>query len=381
MASIGSKKSNKIKMKYILSLFARIDWFLIVLIAIMLVFSFLNIADVNTRSDLLLYRQIIVVLVGFSVLFLVSAIDYRYFKNFSGPVLGVYVLMVLFLIAVLFFAQVRGISAWINIFSTYSIQPSEFGKLAVLIILAKYFSSRHKEIYDWKHILVSGVYAGIPAGLTFLQPDFGSMVVYIVLWFAILFSSGIKKSHLALLIGLAVVGFAISWLFIFQPYQKSRIISFLNPYADSRGTGYNSLQSQATFGSGGLFGTYVNDVTNTAGEVVKLKPSVPEPFTDFAFAVFGQKFGFIGILAFISLLFALCFRIGKIASESRNNFIKLFGVGLIAIIGVHLVINIGMNLGVLPITGIPLPFLSYGGSHLTMIMLGLGIIQSYVVHG
>lgn len=361
--------------KYILS---RIDWFLITLVAILLILSFINIANINGRSEALLIKQGYVVLIGFIALFATSAIDYRYFKSYSGPAVFVYSLTALFLMAVLFFAEVRGISAWINVFSTYSIQPSEFGKLAVVIILAKYFSSRHKEIYDWKHILVSGLYVALPAGLTFLQPDFGSMTVYLVIWIVILFSSGTKISHLLSLFGVGSLGFAMSWFFIFQPYQKSRIISFVNPYADSRGAGYNSIQSQMTLGSGQFIGAFGNSLLDSEGN--KYKITVPEPFTDFAFAVFGHKLGFLGISFFVVVLFVIILRLINIARSANNNFIKLFIAGFIAIIFTHAIINMGMNLGLLPITGIPLSFLSYGGSHLTMLMIGLGIIQGYLVH-
>lgn len=364
-------------MNYIKNYFKKLDWSLIVLIGILLVFSFINISDVNSKSGALLLRQVFVVSIGFLAMFITAFFDFRYLKSHSGLALIVYLVVVIFLIAVLFFGEVRGISAWINIFSTYSIQPSEFGKLAVLIILAKYFSIRHKEIYDWKHIFISGLYAGIPAGLTFLQPDFGSMTVYIVLWAVLLVTSGIKASHLLTLILMSLASLAFAWFFVFQPYQKNRIISFVNPYADSRGSGYNSIQSQTTLGSGQALGNLGNRLLYNDD---RLKASVPEPFTDFAFAVFGQKTGFLGILAFMGIFYLILHKLTSIAVYSENNFMKLYIIGFVAILSVHAIINIGMNLGLMPITGIPMPFLSYGGSHLTMIMIGMGIIQSYKIH-
>ena len=166
-----------------------------------------------------------------------------------------------------------------------------------------------------------------------------------------------------------VVVATIGWFLILKPYQQTRITSFINPYLDPRGSGYNTIQSKVTFGSGKWIGIAFD-------RSVSQKAIVPEPYNDFALANFARKFGLAGIALLFSLLIALMFRIGSIAARADNNFAKLFSLGFMTIIFAHVIINAGVNLGLLPITGIPFSFLSYGGSHLLILMVGLGIIQN-----
>ncbi len=299
----------------------------------------------------------------------VSFFDYRILKNYSAASIAIYLVAIVLLFLAFASREIRGVNAWI-VFGGQTFEPSEFAKLAVLILLAKYFSQKHIEIYRTHHILASGVYALLPAGLTLLQPDLGSTIVFVSLWIAMLLFAGIKRKHLLAIIMLGTVLTSFAWFFAFQPYQKDRIVSFINPYLDPRGSGYNTLQSQITFGSGQIFGTFF-DEKNTHSPVL-----VPEPYNDFAFAAFAKRFGFAGIAVLMFLLLFLIFRIGSIASRTDNNFAKLFSLGFITIIFTHFLINAGMNLGISPITGIPFSFLSYGGSHLVTLMIGLGIIQS-----
>jgi rod shape determining protein RodA len=315
------------------------------------------------------YRQVSFLAVGIILLVFVSVVDYRIFKNYSAASLLFFVFSLILLTIVLASKEIRGASSWLYILGL-RLEPSEFAKLALVIVLAKYFSQKHVDIYNAKHIFASGLYAGIPIILTLLQPDLGSTLVFVAIWLAMLFFSGIKRSHLMGLAMLLVIVCTFAWFVALKPYQKSRILTFLNPYRDPRGAGYNAIQARTTFGSGRLTGTFFK----TGDE--SLKVLVPEPYTDFTFAAFGQKFGFIGAVALLAALFALVLRILSIIKKTNNNFAKLFGLGFITIIFVHVAINGGMNLGIMPITGIPFPFLSYGGSHLLMLMLGMGVIQS-----
>jgi rod shape determining protein RodA len=161
----------------------------------------------------------------------------------------------------------------------------------------------------------------------------------------------------------------IGWFAVLKPYQKTRINTFVNPYLDPRGTGYNTLQSKITFGSGQWLGIAFD-------KKAPQRALVPEPYNDFALANFARKFGFVGVLVLLTLFLLLMIRIGSIAVKTDNNFAKLFSLGLLTIIFTHVIINAGVNLGILPITGIPFSFLSYGGSHLITVMIGLGIIQN-----
>jgi rod shape determining protein RodA len=350
----------------------KFDWVLLLLPLGILTLAMLTYYQSGTKSLTIIEKEFFFILGGLALMFFVAWIDYKVFKNNSSPSIFLYVIAVVFLAATLEAQAVRGSSAWLSIFG-FKFQPSEFAKLAVLILLAKYFSQKHVEIYSYKHILASAIYAAIPAGLVLFQPDFGSTMVFVFLWLGMLFFSGIKRKHMVIIIMIGLIGMSMSWFFAFKPYQKDRILSFLNPYIDPRGIGYNTIQAQTTFGSGQLFGTFFSDK--------KIVVLVPEQYTDFTFAAFGQKFGFVGIVILLLMLLMLILRIGSIAARAPNNFAKLFSLGLITIIFTHAFLNAGMNLGILPITGIPFPFLSYGGSNLMTLMMGLGIIESIKVRG
>lgn len=349
--------------------FRKFDWILVVLIAAMLSLGLLTFYAMGPDSHGVLVRHAIFIAVGLAVMFAVAAIDYRIFKNHYAPAMILYGIAVLMLGLALASHEIRGSSAWLRFFG-FQFEPSEFAKLALLIVLAKYFSQKHIEIYRTHHIIVSGIYVAIPLLLTFLQPDLGSVIVYVALWVAMLLFAGIKRRHLLAIGMLGVLAFSLGWLLVLKPYQKDRIVSFINPYLDARGTGYNTIQSQVTFGSGRWLGTYFTGRGDTTPVLV------PEPYTDFTFATFAQKFGFVGILVLIFLLILLIARIGSIGLRANNNFAKLFSLGFLTILVTHVMVNGGMNIGILPITGIPFPLLSHGGSHLVTLMAGFGIMQS-----
>ncbi len=352
------------------SLFIRkFDWILLVLVLAIMTLGILTFYQAGTKWILIVEKQFYFILIGLALMLAVSFFDYRIFKNYSISSIFLYIVSIILLLITLSSSPIRGSRSWIFI-SHYGFQPSEFAKLAVLILLAKYFSQKHVEIYRTHHILVSGVYAAIPGALTLFQPDFGSMSVFIALWLGMLLFAGIKRRHLLTILMIGIIIMSFAWFLAFKPYQRDRIIAFANPYIDPRGIGYNTIQAQTTFGSGKIMGTFFSENNQ------KLSMLVPEPYTDFAFAAYGQKFGLIGVVLLIALIIAVIMRIGSIVVKTPNNFSKLFGLGLITIITVHVFMNAGMNLGILPITGIPFSFLSYGGSHLITLMIGLGIIQS-----
>ncbi len=320
------------------------------------------------ESHGVLVRHATFIGVGLAVMLVVSFFDYRILKNHSAPAMILYVFAVVLLGLALASQEIRGSSAWLR-FMGFQFEPSEFAKLALLILLAKYFSQKHIEIYRAHHIIVSGFYVAIPLALTFLQPDLGSVIVYLALWVAMLLFAGIKRRHLLALGMIGIVAISLGWLLVLKPYQKTRIVSFINPYVDARGSGYHTIQSRVTFGSGQWLGTFLTNRDETP-------VLVPEPYTDFTFATFAQKFGFIGVLV-LGVLFALMTtRVGSIGLRANNNFAKLFSLGFLTIILTHVAVNGGMNVGILPITGIPFPMVSHGGSHLVTLMIGFGIIQS-----
>jgi rod shape determining protein RodA len=266
-------------------------------------------------------------------------------------------------------AQVtKGAVSWFK-FGLLSFQPSDPIKLVVIIILAKYFSRRHIEIANIKHILVSGFYAFIIFALVIIQPDFGSAIIIFFIWFGMVITSGLSKKHLMTLIAVGLLVFAGLWTFGFKEYQKNRIKNFINPTADIHGTGYNAYQSAIAVGSGQLWGKGVGYGTQS-----RLK-FLPEFQTDFIFSAFAEEWGFAGVLILFSFFAIVIWRILKISIYGETNFEILFGSGVAILIIVHFIINVGMNIQLLPVTGTTLPFLSYGGTHLLTEFTGLGILM------
>jgi rod shape determining protein RodA len=355
------------------SFFRKFDWFLLGIVTAIVVLGIVTFWGIGAKSSFFVQRQIIFLIPGIGIMIAVSFLDYRILKNFSSASIALYLIAIILLLFALASREIRGVSSWI-IFKNLTFEPSEFAKLAVLILLAKYFSQKHVEIYRAHHLLASGLYVSIPAVLTLIQPDLGSMLVFVVLWLTILLFAGIKRKHLLIILMIGAITCSISWLFALKPYQKDRIASFVNPYLDPRGSGYNALQARIAIGSGQLWGTIF------AKQRSSFTILVPEPYGDFAFSIFARKFGFIGVGVLFSLFAILMFRIGSIAAKTDNNFAKLFSLGFLVIVFTHIFINAGMNLGILPITGIPFSFLSYGGSHLVTLMIGLGIIQSIKIN-
>ncbi len=349
--------------------FRKIDWFLVLIIVVLAGISLTTLYGIG-KDPSFFNRQSVFVALGLVLMFIVSRFDYRIFKNNSFLTLVVYIFSVLLLVYALTNESIRGASGWI-LFGNFQFEPAELAKLGLIILLAKYFSQKHVEIYSFKHIIASGIYFGIPALLIFKQPDIGSVAVLGLIWVAILFVSGVKRRHLLAIFMVIVILGTFSWFVLLKPYQHSRLLNFLNPEADPYGGGFSVLQSKIAIGSGGW----------TGGEGTQTELGlVVEPYTDFTFSVFAERFGFAGILVLFSLFSLMFWRIVKIAQATENNFAKLFSTGFLTMILSHVLINGGMNLGILPPTGIPFSFLSYGGSHFVVLMLGFGILQSIKVY-
>ena len=250
----------------------------------------------------------------------------------------------------------------------FSLQPADPAKLVLIAVLAKYFSKRHELIGDFKHILISGVYAFCIFGLVFVQPDFGSAMILFSVWFGMVLVAGISFRHLAVVGIVGAIAFAVLWNFGFHEYQKQRIMTFLHPLADIQGTGYNAYQSTIAVGSGQLLGKGVGYGTQS-----KLQ-FLPEYETDFIFAAFAEEWGLVGVGFMFSLFAVVIGRLLYHALRGATNFERLFATGVAILFISHFVIHIGMNIGLLPVTGTTVPFLSYGGSHLLTEFLGVGIV-------
>jgi rod shape determining protein RodA len=267
----------------------------------------------------------------------------------------------------------NGAQSWFD-FGGFSFQPVDMVKLVLVLVLAKYFSRRHVEIAHIRHILISGFYAFILFMLVLLQPDFGSAIVIFMIWFGMVMVSGISKKHLLAVFCVGLVSGILLWSFVFQDYQKQRILSFIYPLADIHGAGYNAYQSMVAVGSGQLLGKGIG--YGTQSKLLFL----PEYQTDFIFAAFAEEWGFIGSVILLGLFGILIWRVISNSMRGATNFETLFGLGVAVLFMIHLVVNIGMNVGLLPVTGITVPFMSYGGSHLFAEFLALGMVSGMAAY-
>lgn len=345
----------------------KIDWLLFLSAVILSIFGLVTMNSF-TGDNLFFEKQIIWLIVSITVFFFLSTIDFRFLKK-TWVIISLFIISVLSLSTLFVLGNVvQGSQRWLDL-GFLSVQVSEPTKLVLILLLSKYFTKRHIEIANLKHVLISGFYAFILFFLVFLQPDFGSSIIIFLIWLGMVLVSGISKKHLFMVFSVVVISFVLLWSFAFHDYQKQRIVTFINPLTDLSGAGYNAYQSMIAVGSGGLFGKGVGFGTQS-----KLQ-FLPEHQTDFIFASFAEEWGFFGILIIFFLFSILIWRILVNAKLGLSNFEILFCLGLAVLFISQFVIHVGMNIGILPITGTPLPFVSYGGSHLLVEFIGLGILM------
>ncbi|HTK33406.1 MAG TPA: rod shape-determining protein RodA [Candidatus Paceibacterota bacterium] len=355
-------------MKYITSLSKKIDWILF-LSTLPILAAGLSTMYAFTGDNAFAFRQFLWIIASIAVFFAVSTVDVRFLRLRSTSAF-LFIGSIIMLSTVFVIGKVsHGAANWIDL-GLFSFQPSDFAKLALIVILAKYFSRRHIEIANIRHIIVSGAYAFMFFALILLHPDLGSSIIIFLIWVGMVMVSGISKKHLFALVALVALGFTLLWFFAFRDYQKQRIINFIHPLTDVRGSGYNSYQSTVAVGSGEWLGKGVGYGTQS-----RLK-FLPEYQTDFIFAAFSEEWGFVGVIIFFTLYGILIWRIIVNASRGATNFEILFGAGVAVFFIVHLIINVGMNIHLLPVTGTPLPLMSYGGTHVMTEFIALGTLMA-----
>lgn len=354
-----------------------VDW---VSFAIALALSGLGLLTMNSFQgvDPLVAKQMVWVGLGVAVFCAAAFVDWRFLRR-SGVAGGIYVaLLVPLALLIVAGHATQGAKSWFDI-GPFAFQPIEFVKIALIIVLAKYFSRRHIEIRNVRHIVFSGGYALVVFVLVALQPDFGSAIIVFLIWLGMVLVSGLSRVHLAALFLLGIATLGGLWFFGFQEYQRARILTFLNPMTDLQGAGYNAYQSTVAVGSGQLLGKGI-----AYGTQSKLR-FLPEYQTDFIFAAFAEEWGFIGVGLLFVLYILLFFRIIALAGRGATNFETLFALGVLFYFLSHFGLHAGINLGLLPVTGTTIPFMSYGGSHIVAEFLALGILSgqraySHVAH-
>ena len=365
-----------------------IDWILF-FSTLPIVFAGLLTMNSFVGENYFFEKQLLWLGVSVFVFFFLSLFDFRFLKK-TEVLIPLFLFFVLILSFLFISGSVfQGAQSWFNL-GFLSFQPSDFVKLTLILLLAKYFSKRHIEIANFRHILVSGFYAFVFFVLVLLQPDFGSAIIIFFIWLGMVLVSGISKKHLFVVFAVGSLAFAGLWFAplhhllktekpILQDYQKQRILTFIHPMADIQGAGYNAYQSTIAVGSGQLLGKGVGFGTQSRLQFL------PEYQTDFIFSAFAEEWGFVGVILLFIFFSLVIWRILKIAMFGASNFEVLYGLGLVIMIISHFIIHVGMNIGLLPVTGITLPFMSYGGSHLLMEYMALGILMgmrrySRVIH-
>ncbi len=350
--------------------FKRIKELDFILLISVFVISTIGVLSIQSSNPSLFPRQVGFIIGGFLLMFFVSFIDWRSFRENSYFILALYLLSLFSLYGLLLFAPtIRGVQRWYRI-GDFLFDPAEVFKIVIVILLAKYFSTRHVEMYKISHIVFSGMYVLLPAFLIFRQPDLGSALVLVVMWIGVLMISGIKVRHFVFLAVLGIIVLGSGWMFFLQDYQKDRAIAFINPELDPQGIGWGQAQAKIAVGSGGIFGKGLGSGTQTQYGFL------PEPETDFIFAAIAEELGFLGVFVLLTSFTFFLWRIILVILHSKTNFPRLFASGFAILLLTQISINVGMNLGLLPIIGTPLPLVSYGGSNLLFVFLGLGILQS-----
>ncbi len=349
------------------------DWILfavtLALIAIgLLVIWSTSFKATKVTSSVDAVHQAIFAIGGLVLMVFVARSDYRLWRRLTPWLYGLMVALLSFVLVASH--AVLGAQRWIN-FGFFQFQPSEFAKLVIIIVLAKFFSDNYDRLDRPKYLLISLAYVAVPATLVMKQPDLGTALVLLATWAGMALVSRIRKLYLGLLglLAIASLPFVLNHL---KTYQRERLTIFLNPHSDPLGAGLNVIQSTITIGSGQMFGRGL-----AAGSQSQLGflPQLAQ-HTDFIFAVLGEKMGFVGA-ALVLLLFAVLMLRGiRIAYRSKDRFGLFLGVGIVSMILFQMVINVAMNMGVAPVTGIPLPFVSYGGTSLIIGLIGIGLLES-----
>lgn len=350
------------------------DWVLIVAMSLLLAVGLLALYSISAsleNNDQMTFfgRQIVASFIGLGAMLSFSIIDYHYFKAHSKII---YFLMLILLIAVLLIGSiVRGTTGWINI-GFFNFQPVEIAKILLILSLASFITKSKAMLSEFSRLVASFFIAGTAIFLVLRQPDFGSALILMAILIVMLFLSGIEWRYLLSMFFLGIISLIIIW-FMLADYQKNRIINFINPENDPKGSGYNVIQSMIAVGSGGISGKGLGH-----GSQSQLN-FLPENHTDFIFAVIVEEFGLLGAGMVIVLLLIIFYRMKKIAELAMDNFGYLIVCGSMAMFFAQVLVNIGMNIGVMPVTGIPLIFLSYGGSSLISSFIIIGIVNNIFI--
>lgn len=356
-------------MKIDTRLLKKIDYGLLVIVLLICAIGILAVgsATYSLGSERYIKTQVTSIIIGLIAIFIIMLIDYKTLAKIYIPV---YVITNILLVSVFIFGEGKedwGASRWIRI-GSFGFQPSDFAKLAIIICLAKFLDDNKEDIQRPTIILKALLFVGLPMVLILLQPDLGTTLVISAFVFGMLFIAGLSYKHIGIasLVGLVTAPFA--WFGVLKDYQRGRILIFRNPEQDPMGKGYHTLQSRVAVGAGMLKGKGLfRGSSNQFG-------FLPEKHTDFIFSVIAEELGFIGVSILIILYFIMLYKCINIAREAKDDFGAYLVTGITCMLAFHIFLNIAMTIGLAPVTGKPLPFVSYGGTFMLTNMIAIGLV-------
>lgn len=347
------------------------DYILLAVTVILVLFGLAMIYSATKDSPELgnrVWDQAIIAIIGLIILFLVAVFDYRLLAHFNRS-LYLFTIGALTATTIIGYAQM-GAQRWLNV-GNVLIQPSEFAKIIVVLVLAKFLADRKMQMDSLRTVLLSFVLVAVPVFLIYQQPDLSTAISLLVAWGGMVIVAGMRPLHMVLLGGSLLFSLPAIWLNL-QGYQRDRVLLFLDPSRDEYAQ-YNIDQALIALGSGGWLGQGYGSGIQTQGRFLKVR------HTDFIFSVVGEEMGLIGAVILLVLIFIIIVRGLRAAALARDVYGRLIAVGVVTIIAFQTVVNVGMNLGVSPVTGIPLPFISYGRSSLLTFLIGIGLLESVVM--
>lgn len=315
-------------------------------------------------------KQLIFASIGIAAMLVVSKIDYHYFTHYAWVLYGIGIVS---LIAILLIGQTAyGSTRWFDL-GPIQVQPSEFAKLATILALARFFSEHGGDARDLRTLLTSLAIVAPVAGLVFIEPDLGTSIVFFAIWLGVVIVAGVSRSHLMVMGAIFIAALPFLWTFAIADYQVERVSVLVDPERDPLDAGYNVIQSQIALGSGQITGKGFTNGDQTQLEYLKVATK------DFIFSLMGEEFGFIGAMVMFALFILLLMRGIRAAQLAGDTAGQLVAVGIVMLILMQTFINIAVNVSLFPVTGIPLPFVSQGGSSLVSLFVSLGILQSIVM--
>jgi rod shape determining protein RodA len=347
--------------------FRDFDWLLFTFVLLICVLGVTEIrsATAHTKFAGAHVKQVYWVLGGIAAMFLMSIINYQAMLE---KVHWMYIVAVASLVSVLLFGQkFLGARRWVKMPGGGHFQPSEWVKLILILAVAKYFADLHQRELSWSDFIKAGAMVGVPMLMVLAQPDLGTALTYIPIAVMGLFLGGLRAKQALAVVILAGLMMPLAW-HVLKPYQRERLTSFMEPEADRQGSGYQVIQSLIAVGSGGIWGSSAGSQTHLS--------FLPVPQTDFIFAAFAEEHGFVGALTVMLLYFIVLMRLTQNAQTAPDRAGTFLVMGVVAVLSFHILVNVGMVVGFMPVTGIPLPLMSYGGSSVLFMFLALGMVMN-----